>query len=320
MEKSTFDLNLLRFLVALDDERNVSRSALRIGVSQPSFSIALAKLREHFNDPLFVRTSRGMEPTPRTIALLPRARMVLSQVENDMLDGEAFEPSSTKDTFNLALSDVGEIVFLPPLLQRLSRLAPHANVRSVSLPPSQIEKGLEMGAIDLAIGYFPDLIHRNFFQQRLFTHYFVSLLRADHPLCARPLTLEAYTAAGHAVVRAEGRSQEILESFLIKHHIQRRIVLETPHFMSLPFILTRSDLLATVPHALGLAYIRAHTDITIMQPPLPLPKFDLKQHWHRKYHHDPRLNWLRDQVASLFNDSADEWQMDLPKRRTHVKK
>lgn len=312
MDKSAFDLNLLRFLVALDDERNVSRSAQRIGVSQPSFSIALAKLRAHFNDPLFVRTSRGMEPTPRTLALLPRARMVLSQVENDMLDGDAFDPGSTKDTFHLALSDVGEIVFLPPLLQRLSRLAPYANVHSISLPPSQIEKGLEMGTIDLAIGYFPDLIHRNFFQQRLFTHYFVSLLRANHPLCAAPLTIEDYTAAGHAVVRAEGRSQEILESYLAKNHIQRRIVLETPHFMSLPFILTRTDLLATVPHALGLAYTRAHTDIAIMQPPLPLPKFDLKQHWHRKFHHDPRLLWLREQVASLFNDSADEWQIDLP--------
>ena len=95
-------------------------------------------------------------------------------------------------------------------------------------------------------------------------------------------------ASGHAVVRAEGRSQEVLEQYLEKKRIQRRAVLETPHFMSLPFILARTDLLATVPHAIGFAYVSEHASITLVEPPLPLPRFDLRQHWHRKFHNDPR--------------------------------
>jgi DNA-binding transcriptional LysR family regulator len=116
-----------------------------------------------------------------------------------------------------------------------------------------------------------------------------------------------YVAAAHAVVRAEGRSQEVLEQYLEKKRIKRRAVLETPHFMSLPFILARTDLLATVPHAIGFAYVSEHASITLVEPPLPLPHFDLRQHWHRKFHNDPRAGWLRSVVAELFNDAMDEW-------------
>ena len=120
-----------------------------------------------------------------------------------------------------------------------------------------------------------------------------------------------YGAAGHAVVRAEGRSQEVLKHDLEKKRIERRAVLETPHFMSLPFILARTDLLATVPHAIGFAYVSEHASITLVEPPLPLPlplpHFDLRQHWHRKFHNDPRAGWLRSVVAELFNDAMDEW-------------
>ena len=132
-------------------------------------------------------------------------------------------------------------------------------------------------------------------------------MRTGHPLAKAPLTLAQYVASGHAVVRAEGRSQEVLEHYLEKKRIKRRAVLETPHFMSLPFILARTDLLATVPHAIGFAYVSEHASITLVEPPLPLPRFDLRQHWHRKFHNDPRASWLRGIVAELFNDDMDEW-------------
>jgi DNA-binding transcriptional LysR family regulator len=133
-------------------------------------------------------------------------------------------------------------------------------------------------------------------------------MRRGHPLeQARPFTIEQFLESGHAVVRAEGRSQEVLEKFLAKQRMQRRAVLETPHFMSLPFILSRTDLIATVPHAIGYAYAAEHAFIVPVEPPLPLPRFDLKQHWHRKFHNDPRTAWLRGVVASLFNDEQDEW-------------
>ena len=301
------DLNLIPYIVALEETRNVSRAALRLGVSQPRVSSALGRLREYFGDPLFVRTSRGMEPTPRALALIPAAREALEHIERGMLETQTFDPATTKHTFNIALSDVGEIVFLPRLLQAFAQRAPQANLCSVSLPPSQLERGLEAGEVDLAIGYFPDLSGNNFFQQRLFTHRFICLMRAGHPLAQGGLTLEAYIACGHAVVRAEGRSQEVLEKYLEKQQIVRRAVLQTSHFMSLPFILSRTDLIATVPHAIGYAYASEHASITLAEPPLALPRFDLRQHWHRKYHNDVRGRWLRSIVTELFNDAMDEW-------------
>ena len=301
------DLNLIPYLVAMEDTRNVSRAAEHLGVSQPRVSTALGRLRDYFGDPLFVRTSRGMEPTPRALALLPAARDALMRIEKGMLDAQDFAPATSTYTFSIALSDVGEIVFLPRLLQTLAERAPHANLRSVSLPPAHVERGLESGDVDLAIGYFPDLSGNNFFQQRLFSHRFICMMRSGHPLASAPLTLAQFVAAGHAVVRAEGRSQEVLEKFLEKKRIRRRAVLETPHFMSLPFTLARTDLIATVPHAIGFAYVTEHASITLVEPPLVLPRFDLRQHWHRKYHNDPRTNWLRGVVSELFNDALDEW-------------
>ena len=301
------DLNLIPYLVAMEDTRNVSRAAEHLGVSQPRVSTALGRLRDYFGDPLFVRTSRGMEPTPRALALLPAARDALMRIEKGMLDAQDFAPATSTYTFSIALSDVGEIVFLPRLLQMLAERAPHANLRSVSLPPAHVERGLESGDVDLAIGYFPDLSGNNFFQQRLFSHRFICMMRSGHPLASAPLTLAQFVAAGHAVVRAEGRSQEVLEKFLEKKRIRRRAVLETPHFMSLPFILARTDLIATVPHAIGFAYVTEHASITLVEPPLVLPRFDLRQHWHRKYHNDPRTSWLRGVVSELFNDALDEW-------------
>ncbi len=301
------DLNLIPFLVALDEKRSVSRAARALGVSQPRVSTALGRLREYFNDPLFVRTSRGMEPTPRALALVPSAREALDRIQKGMVETQRFDPATTPDTFSIALSDVGEIVFLPQLLRAFGELAPNASLRSVSLPPVQVERGLESGEVDLAVGYFPDLAGTNFFQQRLFTHRFLVLMRSEHPLASGKLTIEQFASCGHAVVRAEGRSQEVLENYLDRNRIRRRAVLETSHFMSLPFILAKTDLIATVPHAIGYAYVAEHASITFVEPPFTLPRYDLKQHWHRKFHNDPRTTWLRLLVTSLFNDEKDEW-------------
>ncbi|HVW50573.1 MAG TPA: LysR family transcriptional regulator [Trinickia sp.] len=301
------DLNLIPFLVALDETRNVSRAGALLGVSQPRVSAALGKLRDYFGDPLFVRTSRGMEPTPCALALVPAARDALARIERGLVAPHDFDPAASTHTFSIALSDVGEIVFLPRLLQEFARRAPHANLRSVSLSHSEVERELESGGIDLAVGYFPDLGGTNFFQQRLFTHRFICLMRRDHPLAARRLTLDRFLGCGHAVVRAEGRSQEVLETYLAKRRLSRRAVLETPHFTSLPYILSRTDLIATVPHAIGYAYANEHASIVLVDPPLPLPHFDLRQHWHRKFHNDARTLWLRGLIAELFNDARDEW-------------
>ena len=172
------DLNLFPILLALYDELSVSRAARELSMSQPAVSMALRKMRGTFNDPLFVRAAKGMTPTPRAHALVAVARPLVTRVQEGVLAEEEFDPGASTRPFTFALSDVGEMVFLPKLLERLREQAPNAPVRSVSMPPHQIVEGLEEGEIDLTLGYFPDLNRQSFFQQRLFTHHFACLMRA----------------------------------------------------------------------------------------------------------------------------------------------
>ena len=304
------DLNLLPIVLALYDEQNVSRAAQHLGMSQPAVSMALRKLRSVFNDQLFVRTPSGITPTPRAHGLVEVARPLVAQLYEELFNEDRFDATVSTRPFTFALSDVGEMVFLPKLLERLRANAPNAAIRSISMPPDGLAEGLESGEVDLAIGYFPDLRRQSFFQQRLFTHHFACLLRAGHPARQQRLSLDAFLAAEHAVVHAGGRSQEIFERFLERKRLRRRVVLLTPHFLSLPMIIARSDLITTVPHALALYFVQLSKELAIAQPPFAISGFDLKQHWHRKYHHDARSRWLRQQVTELFNDESDEWKVD----------
>jgi DNA-binding transcriptional LysR family regulator len=217
-----------------------------------------------------------------------------------VLAGAAFDPKTTTRRFTFALSDIGEMTILPKLLAYLQTHAPAATVRSVTLAPDEIAAGLESGDIDLAVGYFPDLKARNFFQQRLFTHSFISLINAKHPIKGKRISMEEFLRMGHAVIRAEGRSQEIFDQLLSKHRIERRIVLSTPHFMSIPFIIATTDLLVTVPYAVGESYAKI-ANIRLIEPPLDIPKFDLKQHWHRKFSKDEANMWIRSVLVKLFS-------------------
>jgi len=307
--RSRFDLNLLSIAVALHDERNVSAAARKLGMSQPAVSAALGRLRSTFADPLFIRTGNGMAPTPRADEIVVHARDVLERVEEKVLHGMPFEPAMGELKVTIALSDVGEMVFLPRILSRLKSLAPRAMVRSVSPPPGELERRLESGDIDIAIGYFPDLNKSNFVQQRLFDHQFLCLLRADHPIPGNRLSLEQFLELEHAVVRAPGRSQEIFERYLEKRRIARKVALLTPHFLSLPMIVARSDLTATVPHAVAIYWSRATTSIRAMRLPFDAPKIVIRQHWHRKFQNDSRSKWLRAMMRELFSVQSDEWRM-----------
>jgi DNA-binding transcriptional LysR family regulator len=299
------DLNLLYVLVALDEKRSVSGAALKLERSQPAVSAALAKLRAFFNDPLFVRSGNSMQPTPRAASLIDSARAVLSRVGTDIVAAPAFDPLTSQQTISVALSDVGEVVFLPSLLRELRRRVPNAAVRSVSLPAIGVASGLEAGTIDLAIGYFPDLKQHNFFRQTLFVDTFASLLRADHPVRARRLTLEQYLQLEHAVVRAESRTEEVIERYLARRKVRRNVVLTTPHFASAPIIVAHSDLIVTIPEPLARYFSRISAQLRVVELPFEPPRIELKQFWHRKVHYDERNRWLRGLVCRLFQERRD---------------
>jgi DNA-binding transcriptional LysR family regulator len=178
----------------------------------------------------------------------------------------------------------------------------------VAASAAQIGRGLETGEIDVAVGYFPDLREKSFLEKHLFFHHFVCLLRADHPITSSALSMQQFLGLEHAVVYGAGRTYEIFERYLRSKKLHRRVVLETPHFLSIPSIISRSDLVVTVPHAVGVFVKDVHMNIRIAQPPMRTPKIDLKLHWHRNFQRDPKNKWLRELVADLFTDESDEWR------------
>ena len=300
------DLNLLRVLVALDDRRSVSAAAAQLQRSQPSVSSALGKLRAFFADPLFVRSGNSMQPTPRVAEIMGPVRDVLSRIGMEIVASHSFEPASSHQPIVLALSDVGEVVFLPAILRELRRLAPATSLRSVSLPAEEVARGLEAGTIDLALGYFPNLKRHNFFQQTLFSDSFTCLIRADHPVKSPRLSSRQFLQLDHAVVWAESRTEEVIERFLARRRIKRRVTLTTPHFASVPPIVEQSDLVVTVPVPLARYFSTVSARIRVVRPPFDPPRIDLKQIWHRKFHHDARNRWLRGLMCALFQKPPAE--------------
>ena len=305
----SFDLNLLPVLVRIHDHGSVSAAATHLGMSQSAVSAALAKLRLKYGDPLFHRVGHGMQPTARMRALIDPLREGLLRVDGTFSSEQEFNAKTTEQTFTFAMSDLGEMVFMPKILHRIRQLAPRSCVRSVAASAAQIERGLETGEIDLAVGYFPDLREKSFMEKHLFYHHFVCLLRANHPITASTLTLAQFLSLEHAVVYGAGRTYEIFERFLRSKKIQRRVALETPHFMSIPFVISQSDLIVTVPHAIGMFVKGVHMNIRIAQPPVRTPRIDLKIHWHRNFQRDAKNKWLRERVADLFTDESDEWRV-----------
>jgi DNA-binding transcriptional LysR family regulator len=306
--RNGLDLNLLRVAVAMLDAGSVSQAGKVLGLSQPSVSESLAKLRHHFDDALFVRSGRGMSPTPRGAEIANAAREVLLQVEQKLGPCVPFDPRQAHRPFTFAMSDTGETVFLPKLSKTLAKASPETPICTVSMPPQQLTKAMEDGHVDLAVGYFPDLKGSDFFQKRLFTHHFVCLLRRDHPIRGEVLTLEQFLNLQHAVVLSEGRSQEILEGHLKELGLVRRVAIYTPHFLSIPALIAHSDMVVTVPHAMGIVYGTPAFGLQVKRLPFASPRIQLKQHWHTKFHKDARNVWLRGIVSELFNASTDEWR------------
>jgi DNA-binding transcriptional LysR family regulator len=306
MKPNAFDLNLLSVVVALDETRSVTRAAQNLGMSQPGLSSALARLRRHFGDPMFVRTSQGMRPTPRGVSVAEEARAVLQRVHDKVLSGPRFVAEEAATEFRLAMPDVGEMVFLPALMDAFRTLAPQATIRTTSYGPQELELAMETGQVDIALGYFPDLKSSAFFKQRLRMHGFSCLMRTGHP-AAKRLTRALFSELEHVVVEAPTRSQELVENYLDRRNIFRKVRLRSTHYLTLPVIVASSDLVATVPTAVGRVFADLK-QIVLVEPPYDIPKFPIQQHWHRRYDQDPRNRWLREQLATLFGGGSS-WKL-----------
>jgi len=295
------DIQLLKVFLAVFDTRSVGQAALRLQMSQPGLSTALARLRGVLQDPLFVKTPRGMEPTTRARDLHEPVRSILEAVETQLFVKPEFDPTTSTREFRIALSDIGEGIYLPLALQSLAETAPGVTLRSVSLAPRQLEEAMDAGEVDLAAGYFPDIRTGEFLHRRVGLHSFACIMRSGHPLANARLSMKQFTELRHVVIEASGRSQEVLEKFFKSRRIRRRVVLHTPHFMSVPVIVASTDVVATVPQALA-DFIT--TQRGLVQVPLPFvpPTFQVNFYWHRSVHQDPGSRWLRELLFSRIDE------------------
>lgn len=293
------DLNLLRVLLAIHDCGNVTAAAKRLGMSQPAASAALSRLRHSLGDPLFVRSGTAMEPTPRARSIVERTREVIATIDQEILPNPTFEPTESRETFTFCLSEIGEVVFLPALFDRLRSAAPHANIRCLSLGPKDLLEALREGRVDSALGYFPDLDAPNIYQQRLFSHDLVCLIGRHHRVKAERLTMDEFCTLEHVQVRDGSRSQEMYESFLTGQGIERKIVVQMSHYMSLSAIIERSELIAVMPRSVARIYEK-DSAVRMIEPPVEIPPYNLKHHWHARNQKDPRHVWLRRQVVEIF--------------------
>jgi DNA-binding transcriptional LysR family regulator len=295
------DLNLLVVFDAVLRHRSVSRAAEAVGLSQPAVSNGLRRLREHFHDRLFVRTAEGMVPTPAAEALGGTVSAALAQIGAGLARRTAFDPRAERRTFTLIMTDIGEIVFLPRLLETAKRAAPGISFRTVHLPAPATRRALETGEADLAVGFVPDL-SAGVFQQRLFATEYVCMARADHPAIGDRVTRAQFMAATHAVADAEGTGHYVVAQALARLRPAPRIGLRVPQFLALPLIVGAGDMLATVP--LPLAYeLRRAANVKLLAHPLRLPRIEIRQFWHERYHDDPANRWLRETVVRLFKDA-----------------
>jgi len=295
MNVQNVDLNLLRVFDAVLHESGVTPAAARLGLTQPAVSNALARLRKVFGDPLFVRTPTGMDATPFARELAEPVRQALALLESALAHGPGFDPASTTRAFRFYMSDLGQIEFLPPLIERVESRAPGVRLEAVALDVEAIGAALASGTLDLAVGFLPALgppIQR----RALFRDPYVCLMRADHEI--KSLTRKRFLEAAHILVSYRGGHRVIEEAF---ERAGIRVALRVPHFTVAPMVLERTDLVLTLPARVARVFERGGK-LKSLPVPLQIPVADVGVHWHERFEADPGNRWLREQVIELFSN------------------
>ncbi|SDR48131.1 transcriptional regulator, LysR family [Rhizobiales bacterium GAS191] len=297
---SAVDLNLLKLLDALLRERSVTRAGLRLGLSQPAASRALGRLRRLLADRLVVRTSRGLDLTPRAAALAePVARLL--EGARAIVAPAAFDPATARGRVTIATIDHMTLLLMPALVSRLGRLAPGLDLE---IPPplgNNVDLVAE-GAADLALGVYGDL-PANFFRRALYDEDLVCVVRRDHPVIAKGLTLERFVALSHLLVTITGRGEVPVDVALARHGLSRRVAMRLPHFLAAPMLVAESDMILSLPRRLA-RRIAVSTPIAVLELPFEIGFFTPSMIWHERRQDDPAHAWLRQQVVEAVREST----------------
>ncbi len=292
------DLNLLRVLVQVHADRNVSVAAEHLGLSQPAVSGALKRLRAALGDKLFVPTARGMQATPLADVIAPQIAAALASIGETMACRALFDATTSQRQFVIAMTDIGEVHFLPTLVRLLRERAPGVGIATVRNAAVNLRVEMEQGQVDLALGHLPDL-KTDFHQRLLFRQRYVCLFRQGHQLAAAPDALAAYRAAEHVMVLSVGTGHGRVDIHLDKVLPDRRVRLRVPHFVALADVLEASDLVATVPEVFARRSAQRFR-LGYCDHPVELPAIDIGVFWHTKHQQDAASRWLRELIVSEF--------------------
>ncbi len=293
------DLNLLLAFEALMDERNVGRAAKRVGLSQPAFSNAIARLRVRLGDSLFVRTAHGMIPTPRAEQLASPIRSALSQLRQTFEAPESFDPSVSAQRFRIGLSDDVELRLVSVFARAMLSGELQMQTRRLDWLFTVPETELRNGTLDLAIGYFPDAryLAPGLVMEPLSEENNVVIARRGHSMWKGKLTLDRFTELDHAAVIYRNQLWGLIDNELASRGLRRRLRLALPHCLSVLHAVASSDLVACIQESVVQRFGKGLNLISCPEP-LGLPPFVLRMVWYRQRDHDPSHLWLRELIAT----------------------
>lgn len=298
LEAKDIDLNLLVVFQEVFQERQISSVARKLNLSQPAVSNALARLRKTLNDELFVRTSQGMQPTPLALQLADPLAAALTNISKALNQQEAFEASSSRRRFTVAMTDVGEMYFMPILVEQCRRQASHVQIATVRANSVDLMAEMETGRIDLTLGAF-DAVSEALYHRRLFRQDYVCMYRQGHPIMREGISTKDFLNAEHLIVSTRENPYDKINQSLEKVGISAHNSFTVPHFSSVPYIVNSTNLVVIVPQKLA-ASAAAVFQLSYCKPPIKLPTLQTNIFWHRRFAQDEGNQWLRHLLVDLF--------------------
>jgi DNA-binding transcriptional LysR family regulator len=284
------DLNLLTVLDAVLAERNVTRAAERLGMTQPAVSNALTRLRLLFDDELFLRRGKEMAPTPRALSLAGPIREALDLIQASLAPHDAFDYTASH-TFRLGIVDIGEAVLLPRFLQWLEKLGANVRLDIRREPGSALHDEMRLGKLELALDHIV-IPGEEFRRQHVLDLELVPLVRRDHPTVGQALTIDEYVALEHVILQPREGQTNLAEQALAVVGRSRCVRVQVPDYLSMPFIASQSNLVCTLPLPLARLF-EQHLPVRVVRCPLPIHPIPLFMMWHVCQDSDPAHHWLR---------------------------
>lgn len=294
------DLNLLVALNALLEERNVTRAALRINLSQPATSRALARLRAVFQDPLLVKGTQGMELTARANDLYQPLQHILHDIKA-IISPPSINPATMQGEVVIATRDYELAAILPKIINRIAIESPKLKLRVFPLIGDDL-RSLENHNVDFILAA-TDSKAATLYRYIVYKESFVCLAAKDNPAFREGMNLETYLKARHCLVTISGFGLGVVDTLLAQKNLKRNIVVRIPHFLAVAHIIAGSDLVVTLPRRLG-ELLSTQEKLDLMEPPLHIPSFPIYLYWHVRNQNSPIHRWIKKVIQTSYNDRA----------------